>query len=70
MYLNLQSLLGLTTLVAAFLNSSKRGPMHGTVASLWGEPKSGKPHFLMGDTKKNAGNTGLAPIASAMKLEP
>ena len=27
-HLNLRSLLGLTTLVAAFLNSSKHGPMH------------------------------------------
>ena len=38
-----RSLLGLTTLIAAFLNSSKRGPMNGIVASLWGTPSQGSP---------------------------
>ena len=44
--------------------------MHGTVVDL----KSGKPHFLIVtswyQTKKNAGNTGLALTAFVLKLEP
>ena len=40
---SIAAMLGLTTLVAAFLNSSKHGPMHGTVASLWGTPSQGSP---------------------------
>ena len=40
---SIAGMLGLTTLVAAFFNSSKRGPMHGTVASLWGTPSQGSP---------------------------
>ena len=65
-HLDLRPLLGLTTLVAALINSSKRGSyMHGTVACLWG------PQVLTltsrYQTRKNAGNTGLAHTASAVR---
>ena len=40
-----RSFLDLTTLVEALMVVSM-APMHGTVASLRGIPKLGKPHFL------------------------
>ena len=68
-YLDPLSLLGLTILVAAFLNSSKRVPKQGTVASHWGKEK---PHFdrdiMIADKECCiAGNTGLATTASVLK---
>ena len=61
-YLDPQSLLGLTTLIAAFLNSSKHDHhMHGTVANLRG-PRVREAPFSDRDfrqRKNNPGNTEL-----------
>ena len=62
-HLDLWPLLGLTTLVAALINSSKCGSyMHGTVAGL-----RGPQVLIVTSCWKNAGNTGLAHKASAVR---
>ena len=69
-YLDPRSLLGLTTLVAAFLNSSNHDP-YAWYCSQSPGPELGKPHFLTVtsgyQTRKNAGNTGLALTASVVR---